>query len=72
RPHPLDNPLYHTIKGQYCRLELLNSKTNSNIIQQLYDAFKPTATSFTSILYITILLLGNSFEYINSLNSSNV
>ncbi|CAF4014168.1 unnamed protein product, partial [Rotaria sordida] len=27
--------------GQYCRLELLNSKTNDTIIQQLYDVFKP-------------------------------
>ncbi|CAF1106388.1 unnamed protein product [Rotaria sordida] len=26
--------------GQYCRLELLNSKTNDTIIQQLYDVFK--------------------------------
>jgi RimJ/RimL family protein N-acetyltransferase len=42
RPHPLSNPQYHTIQGRYCRLELLNSKTNNSVIQQLYDAFKPT------------------------------
>ncbi len=42
RFHPLFNPQYHTFQGQYCRLELFNSKTNDNIIQQLYDAFKPT------------------------------
>jgi RimJ/RimL family protein N-acetyltransferase len=42
RSHPLSNPKYHIIQGQYCRLELLNSKTNDNIIQQLFDAFKPT------------------------------
>jgi RimJ/RimL family protein N-acetyltransferase len=52
RPHPLDNPQYHTLQGQYCRLELLNSKTNDNIIQQLYDAFKPTEqTHFTYLHY---------------------
>ncbi|CAF1037025.1 unnamed protein product [Rotaria sordida] len=42
RSHPLSNPQYHTLQGQYCRLELLNSKTNDTIIQQLYDVFKPT------------------------------
>jgi RimJ/RimL family protein N-acetyltransferase len=41
RSHPLSNPQYRTFPGQYCRLELLNSKTNDNVIQQLYDAFKP-------------------------------
>jgi RimJ/RimL family protein N-acetyltransferase len=41
RSHPLSNPQSHTFQGQYCRLELLNSKTNDNVIQQLYDAFKP-------------------------------
>jgi RimJ/RimL family protein N-acetyltransferase len=42
RSHPLSNPHCYTLQGQYCQLELLNSKTNDNIIQQLYDAFKPT------------------------------
>ncbi len=42
RSHPLSNPQYHRFQGQYCRLELLNSKTNDNVIQQLYDVFKPT------------------------------
>jgi RimJ/RimL family protein N-acetyltransferase len=42
RSHPLSNPQYHIFQGQYCRLELLNSKTNDNVIQQLYDVFKPT------------------------------
>ena len=41
RPHPLSDPQYHMLQGQYCRLEILNSKTNDDIIQQLYDAFKP-------------------------------
>jgi RimJ/RimL family protein N-acetyltransferase len=39
---PRQHPQYHTFQGQYCRLELLNSKTNDTVIQQLYDAFKPT------------------------------
>jgi hypothetical protein len=52
RPHPLDNPQYHILQGQYCRLELLNSKTNDTIIHQLYDAFKPTEhTHFTYLHY---------------------
>jgi len=42
RSHPLSNSQYHTLQGQYCRLELLNSKTNDIVIQQLYDVFKPT------------------------------
>ncbi|CAF3969683.1 unnamed protein product [Adineta steineri] len=42
RDHPLSNPQYHVLQGKYCRLELLNSKTNDNVIQQLYDVFKPT------------------------------
>ncbi|CAF2734520.1 unnamed protein product [Rotaria sp. Silwood2] len=29
RLHPLANPQYHILQGQYCRLELLNSKTNN-------------------------------------------
>ncbi|CAF4083559.1 unnamed protein product [Rotaria sordida] len=41
RPHPLSNPQYHILQGQYCRLELLSS-TNDIVIQQLYDVFKPT------------------------------
>ena len=41
RPHPLSNSQYHKLQGQYCRLELLNSKTDENAIQQLYDSFKP-------------------------------
>ncbi|UJR14445.1 hypothetical protein I4U23_001442 [Adineta vaga] len=41
RAHPLSDPQYHSIQGQYCRLELLNSKTNDQVFQQLYDAFKP-------------------------------
>ena len=45
RPHPLSNPQYHTLQGQYCRLEVLSSKTDSTIIQQLFDAFKPTEES---------------------------
>ncbi|CAF1168495.1 unnamed protein product, partial [Rotaria sordida] len=50
--HPLANPQYHTLQGQYCRLELLNSKTNNNTIQQLCDAFKPTEqTHFIYLLY---------------------
>ncbi|CAF1229919.1 unnamed protein product [Rotaria sp. Silwood1] len=75
RPHPLDNPLYHTIKGQYCRLELLNSKTNSNIIQQLYDAFKPTEqTHFTYLPYGPFQTLDEfkEFIYSNELPSSNI
>ena len=48
RPHPLDNPQHHTLQGQYCRLELLNSKTNDTVFQQLNDAFKLTkAAHFT-------------------------
>ncbi|CAF1261256.1 unnamed protein product [Rotaria magnacalcarata] len=41
RPHPLSNPQHHILQGQYCRLEVLTS-TNDIVIQQLYDAFKPT------------------------------
>ena len=52
RPHPLDDPQYHTFQGQYCRLEVLNSKTNDTIMQQLYDAFKSTEdTHFTYLMY---------------------
>jgi RimJ/RimL family protein N-acetyltransferase len=52
RHHPLDHQQYHILQGQYCRLELLNSKTNENIIQQIYDAFKPTEdTHFTYLAY---------------------
>ncbi|CAF1139082.1 unnamed protein product, partial [Rotaria sordida] len=43
RLHPLANPQYYTLQGQYCRLELLNSKTNNNTIQQL---FNDTAVGF--------------------------
>lgn len=42
RPHPLSNQDYHQLQGQYCRLELLNSKTDATVIQQLFDVFKPT------------------------------
>jgi hypothetical protein len=52
RLHPLSHPQHHTLQGQYCRLELLNSKTSDNVIQQLYDAFKPTeATHFKYLRY---------------------
>lgn len=45
RPHPLSDSQYHILQGQYCRLELLNSKTDDTIIQQLFDVFKPTEES---------------------------
>ena len=52
RPHPLSDPNCHTFQGQYCRLELLNSKTNETIIEQLFRAFKPTEnTHFTYLGY---------------------
>jgi RimJ/RimL family protein N-acetyltransferase len=41
RLHPRSHPQHHILQGQYCRLELLNSKTSDSIIQQLYDIFKP-------------------------------
>lgn len=41
RAHPLADPQYHTFKGQYCRLEVLNSKTDETVFQQLFNAFKP-------------------------------
>ncbi|CAF1015788.1 unnamed protein product [Rotaria sordida] len=37
----IDNIVLNWTRRQYCRLELLNSKTNDTIIQQLYDVFKP-------------------------------
>ncbi|CAF3522246.1 unnamed protein product [Rotaria socialis] len=40
RPHPLSNSLYHRLQGQYCQLELLNTKADNTIIEQLYHAFK--------------------------------
>ena len=42
RPHPLSNQDFHQLRGQYCRLEVLNSKTDPTIVQQLFDVFKPT------------------------------
>ncbi|CAF3923641.1 unnamed protein product [Rotaria sp. Silwood1] len=60
--------------GQYCRLELLNSKTDSNIIQQLYDAFKPTEqTHLTYLPYGPFETLDEFKEFIHSkeLPSSN-
>lgn len=41
RPHPLADSQYHALQGQYCRLEVLNSKTDATIIQQLFEVFKP-------------------------------
>lgn len=41
RPHPLSNSEHHKLQGQYCRLELLNTKTDDTIIEQLYQIFKP-------------------------------
>lgn len=48
--HPLEySPI---LQGQHCRLELLNSKTNDNVLQQLLDAFKPIEqTHFTYLAY---------------------
>lgn len=52
RPHPLSNQDYHRLQGQYCRLELLNSKTDGSVLQQLFDVFKPTEdTHFTYLRY---------------------
>ncbi|CAF3614857.1 unnamed protein product [Rotaria sp. Silwood1] len=57
----IDQPL-----GQYCRLELLNSKTNNKTIQQLYDAFKPTEqTHFTYLPYGPFKTIDEFKEYIN-------
>ncbi|CAF0951268.1 unnamed protein product [Adineta ricciae] len=41
RAHPLADSQYHKFNGQYCRLEVLNSKTDEKVFQQLFDAFKP-------------------------------
>jgi len=61
RPHPRDNPQHRTLQGQYCRLELLNSKTNDTVFQQLYDAFK-----VTEAIHFTYLNRG-PFESIDNL-----
>ena len=74
RLHPLSHPQCHTLQGQYCRLELLNSKTNENTIQQLYDAFKPTEqTHYTYLSYGPFQTINEFKEFINSkeLPSSN-
>lgn len=74
RPHPLDDPQYHKLEGQYCRLELLNSKTNDETIQQLYDVFKPTEeTHFTYLRYGPFKKIDEFKEFIKSkeLPSSN-
>jgi len=39
RPYPLD--FNHIIQGQYCRLELLNSKTDEFVFEGLFQVFKP-------------------------------
>ena len=41
RPYPRTDPRYHALQGQYCRLEILDSKTDDAIIQQLFEVFKP-------------------------------
>ncbi|CAF1117337.1 unnamed protein product [Didymodactylos carnosus] len=65
RPHQLDNPQCTILQGQYCRLELLNSKTNDTIIQQLYDAFKPTEhTHFTYLHYGPFQIVDEFKEFI--------
>ena len=52
RLHPRSAPQCQTFQGQYCRLELLDSKTSDTIIEQLFDAFKPTEdTHFTYLRY---------------------
>lgn len=39
-PHPLDNAQYKILEGQYCRLEVLNCKTNENVVEELFNCFK--------------------------------
>lgn len=52
RPYPRADPQYHTLQGQYCRLEILDSKTDHTVIQQLFDVFKPTEeTHFKYLKY---------------------
>ncbi len=67
RAHPLSNTQYHVFQGQYCRLELLNSKTNDTVIQQLYDAFKPTEeTHFKYLKYGPFKTVNELREFVNS------
>ena len=52
RAHPRGDAKCHTREGQYCRLELLDSKTNETTLQQLFEVFKPTEqTHFTYLRY---------------------
>ncbi|CAF2051083.1 unnamed protein product [Rotaria magnacalcarata] len=63
--HPLSQT--HPLQGQYCRLELLNSQTNDTIIQQLFDAFKPTEqTHFTYVAYGPFTTTDEFKEFIKS------
>lgn len=41
RPYPRADLQYHVLQGEYCRLEILDSKTDDAIIQQLFEIFKP-------------------------------
>jgi RimJ/RimL family protein N-acetyltransferase len=52
RAHPLDQTQWHVQQGLYCRLELLNSRTDPIVLQQLFDVFKPTEqTHFKYLRY---------------------
>ncbi|CAF1242837.1 unnamed protein product [Rotaria sp. Silwood1] len=73
RLHPLANPQYHILQGQYCRLELLNSKTNNKTIQQLYDAFKPTEqTHFFYLPYGPFKTIDEFKDFINLRESATI
>jgi RimJ/RimL family protein N-acetyltransferase len=52
RSHPTTDSKCHILQGQYCRLDVLNTKTDESIIQQLFDVFKPIEdTHFTYLRY---------------------
>ena len=72
RPHPISNPEFHHLQGQYCRLELLNSNTNPTTIEQLYEVFKPTEqTHFTYLSYGPFETRDHFAEFIRTKEASS-
>ena len=73
RANPASKPEYEILRGQYCRLELLNSATNPSTIEQLYNAFKPTErTHFTYLYYGPFESLDQFNEFLKSLQEGSM
>ena len=73
RANPASNPEYEILRGQYCRLELLNSTTSQTTIEQLYNAFKPTEqTHFTYLYYGPFQNVDEFREFLESLQEPSM